>query len=119
VRRAASQLAAVETVNASTRYRLARAVLGQLVERDLEPAYPIAVTFPARSEAIDALFGTEGGSPPVVPDETELAIANCASRGYARSKTSGAVGHLLSTLGLSQLFVDHPFSPFSRHTKMM
>jgi hypothetical protein len=52
-----------------------------------------------------------------MPDETELAIANCASRGYARSKTFGAVGHLLSTLGLSQLFVDHPFHPLAATRK--
>src|SRR3954453_15903624 len=63
------------------------------VEGDLEPAHPIAVTFPASSEAIDALLGTERGSPRVVPDETKLAITNCASRGTARSKIIGAMGH--------------------------
>jgi hypothetical protein len=77
----------------------------------LEPAHPIAVTFPASSEAIDALLGTKRGSPRVVPDETKLAITNCASRGSARSKTIGAVGHCSLLLVLSSLFVDHPFSP--------
>ena len=61
-----------------------RTVLWQMVEGDLEPAHPIAVTFPANSEAIDALLGTKRGSPRVVPDETKLAITNCASRGSAR-----------------------------------
>jgi hypothetical protein len=28
-----------------------------------------------------------------VPDETKLAVTNCASRGSAGSKTFGAVGH--------------------------
>src|SRR6478609_7093560 len=64
-------------------------VLGQLVEGDSEPVQPIAVTFPASSEAIDALLGTKRGSPRVVPDETKLAITNCASRGTARSEQSG------------------------------
>jgi len=77
----------------------------------LEPGQPIAVTFPASSEAIDALPGTKGGSPRVVPDETKLAIANCASRGSARSRTFGAVQHCSLHLVLSSLFVDHPFSP--------
>ncbi|MET4072154.1 hypothetical protein ABID58_006983 [Bradyrhizobium sp. S3.2.6] len=86
-----------------------RAVLWQLVEGDLEPAHPIAVTFPASSEAIDALLGTKRRSPRVVPDETELAVTNCASRGTARSKTFGAVGHCTLLLALSQPFVDHPF----------
>jgi len=47
----------------------------------------------------------------VVPDETKLAITNCASRGSARSKTFGAVWHCSLLLILSSLFVDHPFSP--------
>ena len=68
---------------------------------DLEPAQPIAVTCPASFEAIDALLGTKRGSPRVVPDETELAIANCASRGSARSQTFGAVGHCCLLLVLS------------------
>src|SRR5258708_10914532 len=80
----------------------------QLVEGDLEPAYPIAVTCPASSEAIDALLGTKRGSPRVVPDETKLAITNCASRGSATSKTFGAVQHCNLLLVLSSLFVDHP-----------
>src|SRR6476646_8286732 len=70
-----------------------RAVLLEPVEGDLEPVQPIAVTFPASSEAIDALLGTKRGSPRVVPDETKLAITNCASRGTARSKIIGAMGH--------------------------
>ena len=64
-----------------------------MVEGALEPAHPIAVTFPAGSKAIDALRGTKRGPPPVVPDETKLTITNCASRGSARSKTFGAGGH--------------------------
>src|ERR1700751_3124390 len=90
-----------------------RAVLWQLVEGDLEPAHPIAVTFPASPEAIDALLGTKRGSPRVVPDETKLAITNCASRSSAGSKTFAAVGHCGLLLALSQLFVDHPF--FTSH----
>lgn len=69
-----------------------RAALRHLVEGD-SPTHPIAVTFPASSEAIDALLGTKRGSPRVVPDETKLPITNCASRGTARSKTFGAIGH--------------------------
>ena len=86
-----------------------------MVEGDLEPAHPIAVTFPANSEAIDALLGTKRGSPRVVPDETKLAITNCASRGSARFKTFGAVWHCRLLLVLSQLFVDHPFFTVARH----
>ena len=59
----------------------------------MEPGQPIPVTCPASSEATDALLGTKGGSPRVVPDETKLAITNCASRGAARSRTFGAVQH--------------------------
>jgi hypothetical protein len=81
----------------------------------LEPAHPIAVTFPASSEAIDALLGTKLGSPRVVSDETELAIANCASRGSARSKTFGAVWHCSLLLVLKSLFVDHPFFTVALH----
>ena len=81
----------------------------------MEPAHPIAVTFPASSEAIDALLGTKGGSPRVVPNETKLAIANCASRGSARSKTFGAVRHCCLLLVLSSLFVDHPFFTVALH----
>src|SRR6201987_2180565 len=92
-----------------------RAVLWQLVEGDLEPAHPIAVTFPASSEAIDALLGTKRGSPRVVPDETKLAITNCASRGTARSKIFGAVGHWSLLLVLSSLFVDRPFFTVALH----
>src|SRR5262249_40484266 len=67
------------------------------------------VIFPTSSEANDALLGTKRGSPRVVPDETKLAITNCASRGSAGSNTFGAVGHCGLLLALSQLFVDHPF----------
>src|SRR6478672_12007727 len=81
----------------------------ELVEGDLEPAHPIAVTFPASSEAIDALLGTKRGSPRVASDETKLAITNCASRGSARFETFGAVWHCRLLSILSSLFVDHPF----------
>src|SRR3984893_15541759 len=90
----------------------------QLVEGDLEPAHPIAVTFPASSEAIDALLGTKRGSPRVVPDETKLAITNCASRGTARSKTFGAVGHWSILLVLSSLFVYRPFFTVALHKSL-
>jgi hypothetical protein len=85
-----------------------RAVLRRLVKGYLGPAQPIAVACSASSEAIDALLCTKGGSPRVVPDETKLAITNCASRGSARSKTFGAVGHGGLLFVLSSL-VDHPF----------
>src|SRR6476646_882423 len=74
-----------------------RAVLLEPVEGDLEPSHPIAVTFPASSEAIDALLGTMRGSPRVVPDETKLAITKCASRGTAKSKIIGAMGIVVSS----------------------
>jgi hypothetical protein len=90
-------------------------VLWQLVEGDLEPAHPIAVTFPASSKAIDALLGTKRRSPRVVPDETKLAFTNSASRSTARSKTFGAVGHWSLLLALPQLFVDHPFFTIALH----
>jgi hypothetical protein len=45
-----------------------------------------------------------------MPDETKLAITDCASRGSARSRIFGAVGHCSLLLVLSSLFVDHPFS---------
>jgi len=66
----------------------------------LEPGQPIAVTFPASSEAIDALPGTKGGSPRVVPDETKLAITDSASRGAAMCKTFGAGGHCCLLLAI-------------------
>jgi hypothetical protein len=78
-----------------------------LVEGELEPAHPIAVTFPSSFEAIDAPLGTKRGSPRVMPDETKLAIANCASRASAGSKTFGAVWHCYLLFVLSSLFVDH------------
>jgi hypothetical protein len=92
-----------------------RAVLWRLVQGDLEPGQPIAVTCPASSEAIDALLGTKRGSPRVVPDETKLAITNCASRGSARPKAFGAVGHCNLLLVSSSLFVDHPFFSVALH----
>jgi hypothetical protein len=92
-----------------------RAVLWRLVQGDLEPGQPIAVTCPASSEVIDALLGTKRGSPRVVPDETKLAITNCASRGSARSKAFGAVGHCSLLLVSSLLFVDHPFFSVALH----
>jgi hypothetical protein len=62
------------------------------LEDDLEAAHQLSVTFPASFEAIDASFGTERGSPRVVPNETKLAIADGASRGFA-SEISGAIAH--------------------------
>ena len=81
----------------------------------MEPGQPIPVTCPASSEAIDALLGTKGRSPRVVPDETKLAITNRASRGSATSKTFGAVQHCSLLLVLSSLFVDHPSFTVALH----
>jgi hypothetical protein len=94
-----------------------RAVHWRLVCGDLEPGQPIAVTCPASCEASDALLGTKGGSPRVVPDETKLAITNCASRGSARSrpKAFGAVRNCSLLLVLSSLFVDHPCFTIALH----
>ena len=78
----------------------------------------MAVSFPASSEAIDALLGTKRGSPRVVPDETKLATTNSASRGTARSKTFGAVGHWSLLLVLSSLFVDRPFFTVALHKSL-
>src|SRR5260370_16067404 len=78
-----------------------RAVLWQLIEGDLEPTHPIAVTFAASSEAIDAVLGTKGSSPRVVPDEAKFAIADRTSRGFPESKAFGAVGHCCLLLILS------------------
>jgi hypothetical protein len=75
------------------------AVFLQPVEGDLEPSHPIAVTFPSRSEAIDATLGTQLRSPRVVPDETKLAVADCASRDFTGSRTFGAVGHWCPLFG--------------------
>jgi hypothetical protein len=86
-------------------------VLWRLVEGDLEPAHPIAVSLAASSEAIDALPGAKRGSPRVVPDETKLAITDRTSRDLPSSKTSASVGHCCLLLVLSLLFVDHLFSP--------
>src|SRR6516164_2795161 len=80
------------------------------VQGDLEPGEPIAITFPARSEAIDAPPGAERGPPRVVPDETKLAVADCASRGFAVSRILGAVGHCRLLLALSQNFPIFPLS---------
>ena len=88
-----------------------RAVLWQVAEGDLQPAHPIAVIFPTSSKAIDAPPGTKLSSPRVVPYETELAITHCASRLSATPEIFGAVGHCRLLLVLSQLFVDHLFSP--------
>jgi hypothetical protein len=59
----------------------------------LQPAQPIAVTFAASSEAIDAFPGTKRGSPRIVPNETKLSITDCASRGSARFVTFEAAWH--------------------------
>jgi hypothetical protein len=93
----------------------ARAVLWPLVEGDLEPVHPIAATLATSSEAIDALLGTKLGSPRVVPDQTKLAFTDCTSRGFAGSRTFGAVGHCCLLLVLSSLFVDHSFFTVAFH----
>jgi hypothetical protein len=85
-------------------------VVWQLVQCDLQPAHPIAVTCPSSSEAIDALLGTKRGSPRVVPDETKLPVTDRASRGFVRPETFRAVGHYRLPLDSWWLFVDHPFS---------
>jgi hypothetical protein len=86
-----------------------------LVYGDLEPGQPIQVACPAGSEVIDALLGTKGGSPRVVPDETKLAIANRATRGPARPKAFGKVGHFSLLLVFSLLSADHPFFTVALH----
>lgn len=70
----------------------------------MEPGQPIPVTCPARSEAVDALPGTKGGSPRVVSDETKLAITNCASLGSARSRAFGTVQHCSLLFVLSSYY---------------
>src|SRR3954447_18549133 len=58
-----------------------------LVESDLEPAHPIVVTLAARLKAIDALPGAKLRSPRIMPDETKLALTDCASLGLIRPMT--------------------------------
>src|ERR1700693_3802632 len=102
--------AARSKVCAVFKYSLPRCEIWNVIgpsRGSLEPGHPIAVSCPANSEAIDALFGTKGGSPRVVPDQTKLAITNRASRGSATSKTFGAVRHCSLLSVLSSLFVDH------------
>jgi hypothetical protein len=72
----------------------------------MEPSKPIAITFPASSEAIDADPGTKRGPPRVVPNETKLAITDCASRSFAMFKTFGAVQHFWSPLGFIVVFAE-------------
>jgi hypothetical protein len=68
-------------------------ILWPLVQVDSEPGQPVAVTFAASFEAIDALPGAKSGSPRVVPDETKLAFTNGASRASAMIEAFGEVGH--------------------------
>jgi hypothetical protein len=82
--------------------------LWRVVQGDLKPGQPIAVTCPASSEAIDTRPGAKRGSPGVIPDETKLAFTNRAACGSARSGTFG-VGHCRLLLALSSVFLDHPF----------
>lgn len=55
--------------------------------------HPIAVTFAARLEKIEALPGTKLGSPRIMPDETKLAPTDCASHGIVKPVTFQAVWH--------------------------
>src|SRR3954469_23381101 len=71
----------------------AHAVFGRLVEGDLEPAHPIVVTLAARLEAIDALPGAKRPSPRIMPDETKLALTDCASHGVVGPVTFQGVRH--------------------------
>jgi hypothetical protein len=75
----------------------------------VERAHPIAVAFPARSEAIDALPGTKSSSPRVVPDEAKFFITYCASPVFAVSE-SLEVWHRCLLLIVSSLFAGYPFS---------
>ena len=59
----------------------------------MEPAHPIVVTLAARLEAIDALPGAKRRSPRIMPDETKLALTDCASHGLVRPVTFQAVRH--------------------------
>jgi len=70
-----------------------RVVFWRLVQ-SVKPTHPIAVTFAASSEAVDAFPGTKRRSPGVVPNETKLALVHRASRGSSGYKIFGAVGHL-------------------------
>jgi hypothetical protein len=70
-----------------------------MVEGDLKPAHPVAVTLAAISEAISALLGTKRNSPRVVPDETKLAITDRASHRLVAPMTFGAVEHCFLHLG--------------------
>jgi hypothetical protein len=73
--------------------------------RELVPAHPIAVAFPASSEALDALLRTERSLPRVVVDKTKLAVTDRASRCSAVSKNFGAVRHSCLLLGLNLCLV--------------
>ena len=74
-----------------------------MVESDLEPAHPIVVTLAARLEAIDALPGAKLRSPRIMPDETKLALTDCASHGLVRPVTFQAVSHCFLLLAWSKL----------------
>src|SRR6516165_10298026 len=63
------------------------------IESDLEPAHPIVITLAACLEAIDALPGAKRRSPRIMPDETKLALTDCASHGLFRPVTFQAVRH--------------------------
>jgi hypothetical protein len=82
-----------------------------MVGGDLEPAHPIVITLVASSEAIDALLGTKRGSPRVMPDETKLAVTDCASRGVGRSKIFKAAGHYCLLLVYRSYLPIIPSSP--------
>jgi hypothetical protein len=68
-------------------------MLHSYYESDLEPAHPIVITLAARPEAIDALPGAKRSSPRIMPDETKLALTDCASHGLVRPVTFQAVRH--------------------------
>jgi hypothetical protein len=64
-----------------------------MVEGDLKPAHPIAVTLATSLEAIDTLPGAKWSSPGIMPDETKLALADCASCSPMSPVTFEAVRH--------------------------
>jgi hypothetical protein len=74
-----------------------RAVHWRLGQSDLEPGQPTAVACPASSEVIDALLGTKGGSPRVVPNETKLAITNAHRTALPDLRLSEQLGIVVSS----------------------
>src|SRR5438094_420240 len=97
-----------EACSASSRH--SRPILYPRIQRDLDPGQPAPIIFLAGSEAIDALFGTKGRSPLIVPNETKLAITDCAPRSISGAfwATWHVVSSTLSLLSSIMLFSRSP-----------